>query len=67
MTIKDLVRPDFPRSNTAFWDGFTSLFDFRLRSNRSRFDADGDAKALERDWQMVGDDLRKVLGRFESK
>ncbi|HEY5329182.1 MAG TPA: hypothetical protein VIJ79_04800 [Acidobacteriaceae bacterium] len=65
MKIKDLVRPDFPNAELSFWKGFASVFDFRGRS-RSRefvFDAESDAKALERDWRVVGEDMRKAFDR----
>ena len=69
MKIKDLVRPDFPDAELSFWNGFASVFDFRGRS-RSRdfkFDAESDAKALERDWKVVGDDMRKAFERAGCK
>ncbi len=69
MKIKDLVRPDFPDVELSFWNGFASAFDFRGRS-RSReftFDAESDAKALERDWKAIGNDMRKVFDRAGCK
>ncbi len=65
MKIKDLVRPDFPDSELSFWNGFASVFDFsgRHRSQNAVFSADSDAKALERDWQVIGEDMRKAFER----
>jgi hypothetical protein len=65
MKIKDLVRPDFPDVELSFWNGFASVFNFHGRSRAKAFvfDAESDAKALERDWQVVGDDMRKAFER----
>jgi hypothetical protein len=65
MKIKDLVRPDFPDVRLSYWDGFASIFDFSGRSHLKAFafDVDSDAKALERDWQVIGDDMRKAFDR----
>lgn len=69
MKIKDLVRPDFPDVKLSYWNGFASIFDFsgRLRSKDFIFDANSDAKALERDWQIIGDDMRKAFDRAGCK
>ncbi len=69
MKIKDLVRPDFPDVELSFWNGFTSVFDFRGRSRSRdfRFDAESDAKALERDWKVIGDDMRKAFNHAGCK
>lgn len=63
MKIKDMVRPDFPNVELSFWTGFTSIFDFRAvsRSASLPFNADSDAKALERDWKVIGEDMRKAF------
>jgi hypothetical protein len=65
MKIKDVVRPDFPDVELSFWNGFASVFDFRKRSRSKdiKFGATSNAKALERDWKVVGDDMRKAFER----
>jgi hypothetical protein len=69
MKIKDLVRPDFPDVRLSYWNGFASIFDFsgRSRSRDFAFDVNSDAKALERDWQVIGDDMRKAFDRAGCK
>jgi hypothetical protein len=69
MKIKDLVRPDFPDVSLSYWNGFASIFDFsgRSRSRYLAFDVNSDAKALERDWQVIGDDMRKAFDRAGCK
>jgi len=65
MKIKNLVRPDFPNVELSFWTGFGSIFNFHgpSRSNKFLSNAESDAKALERDWKVVGDDMRKAFER----
>jgi hypothetical protein len=69
MKIKDLVRPDFPDVDMAFWNGFASIFDFRgrLRSKTLGFSPESDSKAIERDWKIVGDDMRRAIERFQAR
>ena len=65
MKVRDLVRADFPGTELSFWEGFASIFDFGSRSAAVHpvLRAEGDAQAIERDWQVIGKDMRKAFGK----
>lgn len=61
-------RANCPYAQTSFWDGVASLFSFGGRAshyNYSRSDREADSRAIQSDWQFVGQDIRNATRVFE--
>ena len=54
-------------SRPSFWEGVARLFDFGGTLNRynySKSEREADFRAIESDWQAIGEDLRNALTEF---
>lgn len=61
---RDNSRTDFLLPKRNFWSGFSSVLNIFGNSdkfNTSSSAEEADIRALSSDWQMIGDDFRKVL------
>jgi hypothetical protein len=62
--IEPKKRTDFLFVKRGFWSGFSSVLDIFAEGKKFNSSKDGneaDSKALQNDWEMVGQDIRKSL------
>ncbi|MBK5214965.1 MAG: hypothetical protein JJE55_15060 [Flavobacteriaceae bacterium] len=55
----------FPKRN--FWTGFSSILDIfgaDKKFNTSKSGREADTKAIQNDWEMIGQDFRDVLSKL---
>lgn len=53
---------------SSFWEGVIKLFDFGGYANDHRYflsDRETDSRAIQSDWQFVGQDIQSAIGLFE--
>ncbi|MEP2689171.1 hypothetical protein [Maribacter dokdonensis] len=57
-------KTDFLFPRRSFWTGFSSvlsIFGETNKFNTSKSGEEADYKALKSDWEMIGQDIRKVM------